>query len=101
MWITAADRVVVRMGARYQQYHITGVTQVELLAQPRVLGHVQSGKFLAVSPDDGAPIRVIAEVTTYGIAIPVPPSRSCRKSRAVTSCTRPSSYAPPVPAGRR
>lgn len=50
------------------QYQIQGVTQIELLAQPRVLGHVFNPvSFWLCRREDGALIAVISEVTnTYG-----------------------------------
>jgi len=51
-----------------EQYQITGVTKIELLAQPRVLGHVFNPvSFWLCRRQDGALIAVISEVTnTYG-----------------------------------
>ncbi len=50
------------------QYQIQGVTKVELLAQPRVFGHVFNPvSFWLCRREDGALIAVISEVTnTYG-----------------------------------
>ncbi len=50
------------------QYQIQGVAQIELLAQPRVFGHVFNPvSFWLCRRDDGALIAVISEVTnTYG-----------------------------------
>jgi DUF1365 family protein len=50
------------------QHQITGVAQVELMAQPRVLGHVFNPvSFWLCRRDDGALITVIAEVSnTFG-----------------------------------
>lgn len=51
-----------------QEHQITGVVQIELLAQPRVLGHVFNPvSFWLCRRQDGALISVIAEVTnTFG-----------------------------------
>lgn len=51
-----------------EQYQINGVTKIELLAQPRVLGHVFNPvSFWLCRREDGALIAVISEVTnTYG-----------------------------------
>jgi DUF1365 family protein len=51
-----------------EEYQIQGVTKVELLAQPRVLGHVFNPvSFWLCRREDGALIAVISEVTnTYG-----------------------------------
>jgi len=51
-----------------EQYQITGVAKVELLAQPRVMGYVFNPvSFWLCRRADGALITVIAEVTnTYG-----------------------------------
>ncbi|KIN74783.1 DUF1365 domain-containing protein [Sulfitobacter guttiformis] len=50
------------------QYLISGVTRIELLAQPRVFGHVFNPvSFWLCRREDGALIAVISEVTnTYG-----------------------------------
>ncbi|WP_299779618.1 DUF1365 domain-containing protein [uncultured Roseobacter sp.] len=51
-----------------EQHQITGVAQIELLAQPRMLGHVFNPvSFWLCRRDDGALITVIAEVSnTFG-----------------------------------
>ncbi|WP_299027472.1 DUF1365 domain-containing protein [uncultured Sulfitobacter sp.] len=51
-----------------EQYQIKGITRIELLAQPRVLGHVFNPvSFWLCRRDDGALTAVISEVTnTYG-----------------------------------
>jgi hypothetical protein len=51
-----------------EQYQINGITKVELLAQPRVLGHVFNPvSFWLCRSSDGALVAVISEVTnTYG-----------------------------------
>ncbi|MGZ2259498.1 DUF1365 domain-containing protein [Roseobacter sp. A03A-229] len=51
-----------------EQHQITGVAQIELLAQPRMLGHVFNPvSFWLCRRDDGALIAVIAEVSnTFG-----------------------------------
>lgn len=51
-----------------EQYQINGITRIELLAQPRVLGHVFNPvSFWLCRRSDGALIAVISEVTnTYG-----------------------------------
>ncbi len=51
-----------------QSHQITGVTKVELMAQPRVLGHVFNPvSFWLCRREDGALITVIAEVSnTFG-----------------------------------
>jgi DUF1365 family protein len=51
-----------------EQYQINGITRIELLAQPRVLGHVFNPvSFWLCRRADGALVTVIAEVTnTYG-----------------------------------
>ncbi|OAN96055.1 DUF1365 domain-containing protein [Sulfitobacter geojensis] len=61
------------MGAKWvrqvlQQHQITGVAQIEILAQPRILGHVFNPvSFWLCRNIDGGLITVIAEVSnTYG-----------------------------------
>ena len=51
-----------------EQYQVKGITRIELLAQPRVLGHVFNPvSFWLCRREDGALIAVISEVTnTYG-----------------------------------
>jgi DUF1365 family protein len=51
-----------------EQHQITGVAQIELLAQPRVLGHVFNPvSFWLCRREDGALVTVIAEVSnTFG-----------------------------------
>lgn len=51
-----------------EQYQIKGITRIELLAQPRVLGHVFNPvSFWLCRREDGALVAVISEVTnTYG-----------------------------------
>jgi len=51
-----------------ERYQITGITRIELLAQPRVLGHVFNPvSFWLCRRADGALVAVISEVTnTYG-----------------------------------
>jgi hypothetical protein len=51
-----------------EQYQINGITKVELLAQPRVLGHVFNPvSFWLCRSSDSALVAVISEVTnTYG-----------------------------------
>jgi DUF1365 family protein len=51
-----------------EQYQINGITRIEILAQPRVLGHVFNPvSFWLCRRDDDALVAVISEVTnTYG-----------------------------------